>query len=240
MFEILSNKKTLVAAGFFQGFKDFHSHILPTVDDGIKSVNRAIEFLLEYERLGVKKVVFTPHIMETYPENNAQYLRSIFEKFTSLYNGNIELHLAAEYMLDYTFSEHIESGDILTLCDNYILVETSCLSPTINLLETIREIKSRGYFVILAHPERYVYMNDADFVQLKNDGVLFQLNLLALLGHYGKHVEGVAKRLLKNRMYNIIGSDIHNMETFINSIQRIKITSKQIDILKTILNNSTI
>ncbi|MFR9627834.1 MAG: CpsB/CapC family capsule biosynthesis tyrosine phosphatase [Rikenellaceae bacterium] len=234
MFSIFSQKQYLLKSDLFHGFTDFHSHILPSVDDGIRCVDDALKVLSEYESLGIKRVVFTPHIMEAFPENNTEYLRSEFEKFKSIYDGSIELHLAAEYMLDLEFDEYLERGNMLTLMDNYLLVETSYMSPPMNFESTLNEIRSKGYFVVLAHPERYGYMREGELEQLKSDGVLFQLNLLSLSGYYGKRVKDRAIYLLDNDMYNIIGSDLHNLETFQKWISQITLKSKQFEKLQRI------
>lgn len=229
MFNLFLNKKSLIKSDLLCGLTDFHSHILPSVDDGIRCVDDAIKVLSEYENLGIKRVVFTPHIMESFPENSAEFLRSEFDKFRSIYSGSIELSLAAEYMLDSMFDEYLERGDMLTLQDNYLLVETSYISPPMNFETTLSEINSKGYFVVLAHPERYGYMREEELKQLKSDGVLFQLNLLSLSGFYGKRVKDRAMYLLDNDMYNIMGSDIHNLDIFQKWINQVTLKSKQLE-----------
>ena len=228
MFEFLY-KKSIAQSEILDNFTDYHSHILPNVDDGVKSVEEALAVLDSYQKLGVKRVVFTPHIMEDYPQNSAQFLRSKFEEFKRLYTGEIELSLGAEYMLDTKFEKHLDSGDLLTIVDNYILVETSYMSPPINFIELLKTIQSEGYFVVLAHPERYRYMQNDDYKQLKNIGVLFQLNLLSIVGAYGKGAEQKAKRLLHSGCYDFVGTDIHNLEFQLNVFNRRKLSKKDIN-----------
>ncbi len=238
MFSIFSQKQYLLKSDLFIGFTDYHSHILPCVDDGIRSVESALEVLAYYESLGIKRVILTPHIMENFPRNNAEYLRSEFTKFKSIYQGGIELNLAAEYMLDSGFEEHLQSGNMLTLRDNYLLVETSYISPPMNFRQMLVDIKAKGYFVVLAHPERYRYMTKQDYQSLKDEGVLFQLNLLSLSGFYGNHTKDIALYLLENNMYDLIGSDVHSMGMFQSSIGKIKIKRKQLESLQNIKNNN--
>ncbi len=232
MFNIFLNNISLVESGFFKGFTDYHSHILPSVDDGVKGIDEALRVLDEYESMGVIRVIFTPHIMEAFTDNSAATLISKFENFRLNYNGDIELSLAAEYMLDFAFETHLADSKVLTLWDNYLLVETSYLLPPTNLMDIIKRIKSKGYFVVLAHPERYGYMSNSDYAELKSEGVLFQLNLLSLSGYYGKYVNKKAKYLLKNEMYDLIGSDLHNWESYIQWVSKIKLSSKLIDQLQ--------
>ncbi|MFI3287334.1 MAG: CpsB/CapC family capsule biosynthesis tyrosine phosphatase [Rikenellaceae bacterium] len=226
MLNLLSRKRTLKSADFFSGLTDCHSHILPGVDDGIKSEEEALKVLAEYETMGVERVILTPHIMELYSSNDARSLISRFDEFKKVYFGKIKLSLGAEYMLDSGFEEHLSSGKLLTLWDNYLLVETSYLQPPTNMLETLCEIRSKGYFVVLAHPERYGYMQRDKYGELKRDGVLFQLNLLSLSGYYGRQVRDTALYLLKNDMYDLIGSDLHNLRAFKEWMPAIKLAPK--------------
>jgi tyrosine-protein phosphatase YwqE len=79
---------------------------------------------------------------------------------------------------------------------------------------------SNGYRPVLAHPERYAYMNDEDYKQLKDMGVLFQLNFVSLTGLYGSSVRKRAEHLLKVSCYDLMGSDIHS---FVTHSQQLKI-----------------
>ncbi|MFI3321466.1 MAG: CpsB/CapC family capsule biosynthesis tyrosine phosphatase [Rikenellaceae bacterium] len=221
---------------FFNRFTDFHSHILPSVDDGVQNLSDSLKILDSYERLGVKKVVFTPHIMEDFRQNNRDFLLNQFEVFKKEYKGGVELHLAAEYMLDSNFEKHLNEGDMLTLFDNYILVETSYFSEPINFISTIKDIASNGYFVVLAHPERYVYMNKSQYKELKDLGVLFQLNILSLTGYYGKQSKINSEYLLKNEMYSFVGGDIHSLEIFKKKIENLKFNNKIINQLNKLLS----
>lgn len=222
-------KKKIIDSGILADMCDYHSHILPGIDDGVKSVEKAIAVLDSYQALGVKRVVFTPHIMEDYPQNCAQFLRSQFEEFKRLYVGKVELSLGAEYMLDASFEKHLNSGDLLPIVDNYLLVETSYINSPINFIAQLKAIQSKGYFVVLAHPERYRYMKKDDYKQLKNIGVLFQLNLLSMVGAYGKAAEQKAKALLHSGCYDLLGTDIHNLEFHLNVFHSRKLSKKDIN-----------
>jgi len=231
MFDWIRNKKTFAESGILTDFVDFHSHVLPGVDDGIKNIEEALGVLHAYENLGVRKVVFTPHIMEEYPQNDALFLRSQFEAFKKLYNGNIEISLGAEYMLNNQFSKYLDSGDLLPVVDNYLLIETAFSNPPIYFEKQLKMIQSKGYFPILAHPERYMYMEKADYQNLKDMGVLFQMNLLSIIGGYGRSVERKAKELLYAGMYDCLGTDIHQLNYHIREITHRKLGRKEIKFL---------
>ncbi|MCH5320101.1 MAG: hypothetical protein J1E38_10505, partial [Paramuribaculum sp.] len=111
---LFSKKKSLIDTGVFEGFTDWHSHILPGVDDGIPTMEDALAVLEEYERMGFKKVWLTPHVMEDYP-NTPEDLRKRFEELKANWKGNVELALASENMLDNLFEERLESNDFLPI-----------------------------------------------------------------------------------------------------------------------------
>ena len=149
-------KQTLKESGFFRGFTDWHCHILPDVDDGVQTMDEALQILGEYERLGVKEVWLTPHIMEDMP-NTTQHLRARFVELQSAYQGNIALNLASENMLDNLFEERLNKNDLLPIgkAGKHLLVETSYFNPPMDLQNILLRIKAKGYYPILAHPERY-------------------------------------------------------------------------------------
>lgn len=199
-------------AGLMENFIDWHSHILPGVDDGIPNIEKSLEVLEAYEKMGVKEVWLTPHIMEDFP-NETSFLRQRFAELCLEYEGHIKLNLASENMLDSLFEERLEKNDFIPIGKDgeHLLVETSYFSPPMNFDELVEDIQHAGYYVVLAHPERYRYMNDADYKKLKNKGVIFQCNMMSLVGMYGETARKKAEWLLKQNMIDITGSDIHRL-----------------------------
>ena len=227
---LFRKKQSLEESGFFRDFTDWHCHILPGVDDGVQSMDEAIQILAEYERLGIKKVWLTPHIMEDMP-NTTRHLRERFNELKAVYQGNVVLNLASENMLDNLFEERLNKNDLLPIGKEgkHLLVETSYFNPPIGLHNIFLRINSKGYFPILAHPERYLYMDENEYKQLKAMGVKFQLNLFSILGLYGKDVKEKAKSLKCRRMYEYIGTDLHQVE-ILNSMLYRKIYPKEVGI----------
>jgi len=204
-------KHSLADSGIFHGFTDWHSHLLPGVDDGVQTMEEALDILAWYERLGVKAVWLTPHIMEDVP-NTAARLKKRFAELKVAYKGSVRLHLAAEYMLDNLFIKRLEDCDLLPFGErsDQLLVETSCYNPPISLPRTLERIRSKGFHPVLAHPERYGYMEDSDYGKLKREGVRFQINLPSLVGFYGREVRRKAKRLLEKGYADLYGTDTHS------------------------------
>ncbi len=206
---------SLKDSGIFEGFTDWHSHILPDVDDGVQTMEEALEILRLYEELGVKTVWLTPHIMEDMP-NPTTHLWERFAELQAAYSGPIKLRLAAENMLDNLFEERLAKNDLLPLGENgdHLLVETSYFSPPMGLSNILLRIKAKGYHPILAHPERYVYMGESDYQQLKDMGVKFQLNLPSIAGMYGNRIKEKAMLLLSEKVITYTGTDIHHYNIF--------------------------
>lgn len=208
-----SSKCSLAASGLFRGMTDWHSHILPGVDDGVQTMDEAIGVLDYYERLGISEVWLTPHIMEDMP-NTTDGLRQRFDRLQKAYQGGVRLHLAAEYMIDNLFDQRLATGDLLTLGHaGSLLVETSYFNPPMAFLQRLERIRERGYMPVLAHPERYVYMDEPLFQKLRDMDVLFQLNIVSLTGLYGKMARKRALQLLAAQAYTLVGTDLHSLAT---------------------------
>lgn len=210
---------SLVDSGIFKGFTDCHSHILPGVDDGVQTMEESLAILCLYETLGVASVWLTPHIMEDIP-NTTACLKERFSELQAAYTGNIKLYLAAENMLDNLFEERLMRNDLLPMGKNgnYLLVETSYFNPPMGLNNILLRIKAKGYVPILAHPERYVYMDENHYKQVKELGVRFQVNLLSFTGMFGPEARKKAEFLLKENFVNFYGTDIHRHQTFSRTI----------------------
>lgn len=166
-----TRKRTLGDIGIFNGLTDCHSHILPGVDDGVRTMEESLEILDRYERLGMKTVWLTPHIMEDVPNKTAD-LKERFNLLCQNYKGGLRLHLGAENMIDNLFEERLAAGDLLTMGEghDHLLVETSYFTPPYGFYDTLETIKSKGMYPIIAHPERYIYMSEDDYARLRSMG----------------------------------------------------------------------
>lgn len=209
---LFARNHSIGETGLLKGFTDCHCHILPGVDDGVRTMEDSLAILDRYAGLGIQEVWLTPHIMEDVPNTTAA-LKERFQELCARYQGNIKLHLAAEYMLDGLFESRLEARDLLTHGSNgeYLLVETSYFNAPSRLASILQDVMNSGYFPILAHPERYMYMLKDDYKTLRDRGVKMQLNLPSLMGNYGTSVQKKAFELLKEGYYDIAGTDLHRM-----------------------------
>lgn len=222
-------------------YVDIHSHLLPGLDDGAKTIAQSIKLATAFQEIGISQFVTTPHIKHHFWDNSAQsILANQKETAVVLEENGIKLpfHAAAEYFMDDWFENHFKTEKLLTLKDNYVLVEISYISPPAQLHKTLFDLQVAGYIPILAHPERYLYyhQNFREYEKLKKSGCLFQLNLLAVVGYYGSGVTKISEELLKKGMYDFVGSDVHH-HTHIKEFDK-KINIKSISVLKEIMENN--
>lgn len=212
LFGLFNSKHSLIESGVLKGSSDRHSHILFGVDDGISIPEDSLEVLKFQESIGVSEVWCTPHIMEDLP-NTTEFLKARFEELKSIYTGPIKLHLAAEYMIDTVFESRLEAGDLLTMEDDTLLMETSTIAPPYDLKGSLKEAMSKGYRPLFAHPERCRFLEIKDCKELVEMGVKLQLNIASLTGYYGQTCRSKAESLLSKGLYSAYGSDCHRVKT---------------------------
>ena len=230
MFDFLKKKHSLISSEVLKGKVDRHSHILFGVDDGLATLEESLAVLAFQESVGIKEVWCTPHIMEDTP-NTTDFLRERFNALCDAYDGPIRLHLAAEYMLDTLFEERLKAGDILTMEDNTVLIETSTWNPPPGLYDAIRNLQKSGYRPLLAHPERYRYLSETGYDNLYRMGIHFQLNIASLIGYYGETAQKKALYILKNGWYSEIGSDCHRLKIIQEQYTRENLTKDTLQLL---------
>jgi protein-tyrosine phosphatase len=196
---------------------DIHSHLIPGVDDGSQSFEESLSMLKKFASLGYKKIITTPHIMTDFYNNTESQLKLIHKDLVVKIERegiDIDLQLAAEYYLDDRLFERIEDPkeEFLTFGNGYLLFETSFMNEPFYLKDFIFKAKSRGIKPILAHPERYAYLqnNDSLIEDLINRELLFQVNINSISGYYSKQVKTLARKLIDYKNVHFIGSDCHN------------------------------
>lgn len=194
---------------------DIHSHLLPGIDDGCKTLEESAQIIRQMQDLGYESFITTPHIMGDFYRNTPQIIRAKLQElkmYLAQKNINVNIEAAAEYYLDEWFTRLIENEEeLLTFGDNYILFETGFNNRPRQLQEVVFALQSRGYKPVFAHPERYHYLyQDFETLQtLYEQGVLLQANLNSFVGYYGKDAKMLAERLLEANMLSFLGSDCH-------------------------------
>lgn len=207
---------------------DLHSHFIPGIDDGSPHLDASIEMLSAMVDLGYRKAITTPHSMADGYRNTPEIILGGLEKLRAEVRRvglNIEVDAAAEYYLDHELEDRIMKKQVLTFGNDLLLFELPFISEPTILLNVIFQMQTHGYRPVLAHPERYSFWyNDlSKYEKLKERGVLFQLNMVALSGAYGPQAKQIAERLIDAGSYELIGSDCHNM----NHVQAIHNTLRR-------------
>lgn len=212
---------------------DVHSHVLPGIDDGVKSLEEAEVVIRKLQSLGFNRLITSPHVHELY-RNTTQGIReklALVKNHLTKQRIEIQISAIAEYNLDEWLMQQVEEKrEFLTFSQNHLLFETNFFSEPLVLNDFIFKITTLGYKPVMAHPERYMYLinNKARIEDLASRGVLFQLNTMSLAGLYGAEVERLAKFLIDQKFVSMIGSDCHNMQhaEILQRAQRTKYYSK--------------
>ena len=215
MFSIFKSKPKLSEL-IPEGFIDIHSHILPGIDDGSENLAQSTDLLNRLNSMGFSKCIVTPHTLPEIWENTSEGITATFNSTKLQLEeplNNMLYRAASEYMINESFLQRLQTEPLLTLKDNYVLIEMSYLNPPLALKEIIFEIQLKGYQPLLAHPERYLFYhnNTKMYETLKKLEVQFQLNLLSSVGYYGSSVAKTTDFLLKENFIDFVGSDVHHL-----------------------------
>lgn len=195
---------------------DMHSHLIPGIDDGSKTMEESIELIRKFIALGYKKLITTPHIMSDSYRNTPEIIMGGLDKLRAAVQReglSIELDAAAEYYFDEVFTKLIKEKKLLTISGKYVLFEVSYMNAPDNISQVIFEIQVAGYTPILAHPERYPfwYHRFEEYYKFKEAGVMLQLNTNSLCGYYGPEAKKIGERMVNEKLIDFIGSDMHGM-----------------------------
>ena len=210
------------------GHIDIHSHLLPGIDDGARTFEDTLRLTQSLQGFGVSQFITTPHIIQYVWDNTHEQILSNKETTVVELEKNkitIPFSAAAEYLMDDQFVQLFQSHQLLTLKDNYVLVEMSYINAPIQLYSILFDLQVAGYIPVLAHPERYLFYhkNFSEYEKLKRAGCLFQLNLLSVVGYYGAEITKIAEQLLAKGMYTYVGSDVHHDNHIASFEQKVKI-----------------
>lgn len=209
-------------------YVDIHSHLLYGIDDGAKTFEDTLKLTKALQNFGFSQFITTPHVMQhVWDNSNNQIKAKEITTIAQLEQNQISIPFkaAAEYMLDDHFSKLFQSEKLLTLKQNYVLVEMSYINAPIQLYSFLFDLQVAGYIPVLAHPERYLFYhsNFEEYLKLKKSGCLFQLNLLSSVGYYGNEIAKIAEKLLQKGMYDFVGSDVHHSNHIVAFDQKVKL-----------------
>jgi tyrosine-protein phosphatase YwqE len=193
---------------------DMHSHLVPGIDDGSQSLEDSARFIKSLIDLGIKKFITTPHIHGEMYDNDTQKVQSFFaplKAYVAEQHPDVHIQTSAEYFLDSFFLSDVLPKGLMPFGNNQVLVEVSMAGWNRQFNEIIFAVQANGYKPILAHPERYIYETDIKvFENLKNKGVSLQMNLLSIIGYYGKSIKINAEKMMDAGLYDYCGTDLHH------------------------------
>ena len=206
---------------------DIHSHILPNIDDGARSIEETFNLIKEAQKAGFEAIISTSHYMENYYETDVPerevWVKAICE---NLQTKNIEtnLYLGNEIYFSDNIIELLEQRKASTINNtSYVLFELPLNAEPMNLYDVVYEMLQYKLVPILAHPERYSYVQkDPDLVyDLIEKGVLMQANYGSIIGQYGEKAQIIVRKFFENNMVHFLGSDVHRPNTIYPKIPQI-------------------
>ena len=209
---------------------DFHSHILPNIDDGSTSIGETINLIEEASKVGFTGIISTSHYLQNYYESDEEERRRILAELANqvkVADAEAEipkLYLGSEIYISTDIVELLEEGKASTINGtNYVLFELPMNSKPLFAKEVVYKLIENGYKPIIAHPERYSYVKeDIEFVrELKSMGALFQSNYGSVIGMYGGSAKKTLKKLLKEDLISFLGSDVHAVGQIYTKVPKI-------------------
>ena len=196
---------------------DVHSHFIPGIDDGAQTMEDSLVLIEGMQSLSYSKVITTPHVMSDYYRNSNETIlkgRDEVRKALDERDISMEVEAAAEYYLDAELMPRVKKKDLLTFGDNYVLFELPFMSEPPGLADLVFEMQLAGYKPVLAHPERYAFwhMSFEKYQEWFDKGVILQLNINSITGHYSPDVKRISKRLIEQGLVGLLGSDCHHLK----------------------------
>ncbi|MFX0548406.1 tyrosine-protein phosphatase [Hathewaya histolytica] len=195
---------------------DIHSHIIPGVDDGAKNLSESLKMIYMAIKGGTKTIIATPHYNRgIYEVSYSEQIKNLHDLKVEVVKKalDIEIILGQEVFLDHSVVELLESGEIGPISNtNYMLVETDIREYDKSILDYIYELRVRDITPILAHPERYIYIQNNPTIlnEFVKEGCLFQVNGGSIKGLFGKDAKKTAEILINKGFCNFLGSDAHS------------------------------
>ena len=197
---------------------DFHSHILPGIDDGATDIHNAIQLASAMKEWGFERVTCTPHITGKF-RNTPETIRPVFDTLQEalyVHGVDLEIKMSAEYrIVPQTWPEVLEKGWIMPIEDRFVLMELPIFDPTdigdLKPLEEFKKVISMGLIPLLPHPERYLYLSRRELMEFLEAGVRIQSNYGSFACLYGDTAEQNARCLADEGLVSYWGTDMHNL-----------------------------
>jgi protein-tyrosine phosphatase len=198
---------------------DLHTHILPDVDDGVRTEDEAVDFARIAAADGVRVIVATPHCREGFFVNERESVIGNVARLRERLRREevaIDLRPGAEVHLAPDLVERVRDGRAPTLDDNGVtlLLELSLSQYPVELERLLFQLKLARIEVLLAHPERIRYFQDdiTRYESLVRMGAFGQLTTGSVLGQFGSRAQEFGETLLQRGLVHVLASDAHGVE----------------------------
>ena len=196
---------------------DFHSHILPGIDDGAKDLDESIMLAKALKSWGFERVTCTPHITSRHM-NTPYTIKPAFDHLTEALcaeHVDLDLRLSAEYRrVPETWPDVLKENWLIPIEDKYVLMELPINKPEemghIKPIEEFKRVMVMGLTPLLPHPERYFYLTRDELLRFIDAGVEIQSNYGSLAGLYGEEVRQRVLTLKDEGLISHYGTDLHN------------------------------
>lgn len=205
---------------------DIHSHIIPFVDDGCENINDTLELVNCCSKLGIDKIIATPHYIvgqyENFKDdvlNHVDFLNNFFR----ISGIDITAKPGNEIMISPEIIDLLKEGKLCSLNNSrYVLIEFPLEVKIRNILDVIRNVIFAGFIPVIAHPERYTYLqkNIDEAINYVESGALLQMNISSIIGDYGEDVKEFAIKLLKHNLIHLWGSDAHSFRNVYTKLDK--------------------
>lgn len=199
-----------------EGYIDIHSHIIPGVDDGARSMEQALHMLAAAYREGIRSIIATPHVSYRRDEDRYKKLESAFLQFAERAEAEIpelKLYFGSEINYSQDTVYGLCRGEIPTLAGtSYVLVEFQPFCEYRYIKSGIQNLIMGGYKPVIAHVERYHSLRKevGMLEELISMGAYFQSNAMSITGKAGRESKKLTKRLLQKGLLHFIATDSHN------------------------------
>ena len=206
---------------------DFHTHVLPNIDDGARNIDETFNLLVEAKQAGFEAIIATSRYMENYYETDTpekEVLINLIYQHLKKYNLGIKIYLGNEIYLSSNIIKLLEEGKASTINDtSYVLFELPINTEPENLYEMINEMRKCKLVPVLAHPEKYTFIQKEPelLYNLISEGVLMQVNYGSIVGESGKKAQLLVEKMYENNMVHLLGTDVQRSSTIYNQIPEI-------------------
>lgn len=212
---------------------DFHSHILPGLDDGSNNLAETLGIVRQLHASGFNTLIATPHVLEgrefLHPAEILATTEQVRERVAEA-GIPVEILPGAENYIFPDLAKWVRAGKLLTLgnAGKFILVELPMLEIPHYTEQVFFELQVQGITLVLAHPERNkgIVEEPERLLEWAKKGILLQVNLRSLKGHYGPQAKQLAEILLNSELIHVVGSDAHRVSgserTYLDGLQSLQ------------------